>query len=135
MNTPTQRPTLPPASDASAFDFASLANYVPRERTLVREGMTAWGALEFAHVCEQNTTRRTLDAWTSEDLNTLHDACMFAHGRRAAADWNSQQADELAGELAAKGLPLPSVWFYVHGHSYPGSRGYAAVIGNALVIL
>lgn len=153
-----QLPTsLPPASDAAAFDFTRLANYVPPAQTLIREGMTCQnapsrcfkvvggglygeglyrdkGPLEFAHMRPDGSSY--VEEWDRDALNTLHDLCLFCASPFASSSVHyCDGIEEMTADLKARGLPLPLHWFAVYGHSYPGSRGFAAVMNGALIVL
>lgn len=147
--------SLPPASDASAFDFSTLANYVPPGASLIRPEHTCLnapsrcfkvcgrglyaeglhrdrGPLEF--VC--GTIDKPLaPGWDRNTFATLHDLCLFTSSLGSTSTIYQEGIAEMTAELAALGLPLPAVWFAVYGASYPGSRGFAAVIDSALVVL
>jgi hypothetical protein len=149
--------SLPPASDAGTFDFTQLANYVPPDKTLIREGMTCYnapsrcfkvvgsglygeglyrerGPLEFAYMRPDDTSY--VEGWDRDAFDTLHDLCLFCVSALSSSSSIYREGiAEMTAELKARNLPLPLYWFPVYGHSYPGSRGFAAVINGALIVL
>lgn len=150
--------SLPPASDASTFDFSTLANYVPPGASLIRPEHTILdgpsrcfkvvgsglyaeglyrdrGPLEFA-LRDKDGEPWLKGTWYNRDvINTLHDLCLFTASLSATSTSYQEGIAEMTAELAALGLPLPAVWFPVYGASYPGSRGFGAVIDGAFVVL
>lgn len=156
MKTPALS-SLPPSSDAATFDFTQLANYVPPAQTLIREGMTCQnapsrcfkvvgrglygeglyrdkGPLEFAYMRPDGVSY--VEEWDRDAFNTLHDLCLFSSSLLSSSSSTyCEGIEEMTAELRARNLPLPLHWFPIYGHSYPGSRGFGAVINGALIVL
>lgn len=139
---------IPPPLDVQTFDFRSLGNFVPRERTLLREEHTwdttpakrftrgevslcceGWGVdypgIEFAR----------LPIPDGPDWTLVHDALLFHASFNMLGEdtWYREQRDECLRDCGLRG-PFPP-WLRTLGTSYPGSRGFAVIVDNNIYML
>lgn len=141
---------IPPPLDVQTFDFTTLSNFVPRERTLLREEHTwnttparrftrgesslccqGWGVdypgMEFAR----------LPIPEGPDWTSVHDALLFHNSGNAPGEngrlWWHEQRDECLRDCGLTG-PFPQ-WVRTLGTSFPGSQGFAVIVDNNIYTL